>query len=279
MVVAVVNFAIRPVSSVQEFLDHCDALLDQSKGADWVVFPECHSLELASLFPQLEGRELIQALAELSPSLELWATEAARNRHQTIVAGTTFVQTESGPVHVASTHSPDGKIVRQPKNQMTQFESEDWGLSIQTGLKPQPNPKVGVLICYDSEFPEAGRAHAEAGVELLVVPAFTETQRGFQRVRWSCLARAVENQIFVAHASLVGGLNREPVPSAYGSSAIIAPSVTPFPESAILAETPLNVESVAIAELDFELLDQARNQDDVRNWHDRNRVNWSVTQD
>ncbi len=29
MVVAVVNFAIRPVSSVQEFLDHCETLLDK----------------------------------------------------------------------------------------------------------------------------------------------------------------------------------------------------------------------------------------------------------
>src|SRR3569832_94081 len=111
--------------------------------------------------------------------------------------------------------------------------------------------RLGVTICYDSEFPESGRALAEEGVLVQCVPAFTETQRGFQRVRWSCRARAIENQNFVVHASLVGSLGREPAPSTYGSSAILTPSIEPFPIEAVLAETELGEEGVIVADLDL----------------------------
>jgi predicted amidohydrolase len=98
---------------------------------------------------------------------------------------------------------------------------------------------------------------------------------GFHRVRESCRARAIENQVFVVHASLVGSLGREPVPSTAGSSAILAPCVEPFPADGVLAETRLNAEEIAVAELDFEALVASRESGDVRNWHDRSRGDWT----
>jgi predicted amidohydrolase len=64
----------------------------------------------------------------------------------------------------------------------------------------------------------------------------------------------VENQVFVLHASLVGDIGREPVPESYGSSAIIAPSMAPFPMEAILAETPLNEDALVVENLDIDAL-------------------------
>jgi predicted amidohydrolase len=78
------------------------------------------------------------------------------------------------------------------------------------------------------------------------------------------------------HASLLGHLNGEPVPMTYGSSAILAPSVEPFAESAILAETELHQPGIAIAELDFQLLLESRESDDVRNWYDRNASDFRI---
>ncbi|RYG45024.1 hypothetical protein EON79_13610, partial [bacterium] len=112
--------------------------------------------------------------------------------------------------------------------------------------------------------------------KILAVPSWTETQRGFQRVRWSCQARAVEHQTFVIHASLVGGFGYEPVPDSVGSSAIIAPSVEPFPVEAILAQSPYNEESLIVADLDMAMLDEARLRGEVRNWEDRDRGTWTV---
>lgn len=38
--IAACNFAVRPVSSFDEFADHVRGLLDQAQGADLVLFPE-----------------------------------------------------------------------------------------------------------------------------------------------------------------------------------------------------------------------------------------------
>jgi nitrilase len=62
---------------------------------------------------------------------------------------------------------------------------------------------VGFLICYDVEFPEAVRAHALAGTQLLLVP--TALMRPFEYVaRQIVPARAVESQLFVVYANHVG---------------------------------------------------------------------------
>ncbi len=108
------------------------------------------------------------------------------------------------------------------------------------------------------------------------VPAYTETKHGFHRVRWCCHARTVENQIFVAHSSLVGDLGREPVLKTFGSSAVLCPPLHQFPESGVLAETEMNEEGIAITDLDLDLLEEARATGDVRNWHDRHSSSWEL---
>jgi predicted amidohydrolase len=63
--------------------------------------------------------------------------------------------------------------------------------------------RVGVLICYDVEFPEAVRGLALRGADLVVVP--TANMRGFDVVPHLLVpARAYENQVFVAYANCCG---------------------------------------------------------------------------
>ncbi|WP_405739318.1 carbon-nitrogen hydrolase family protein [Streptomyces sp. NBC_00028] len=62
---------------------------------------------------------------------------------------------------------------------------------------------VGLLICYDVEFPENVRAHALAGTDLLVVP--TAQMHPFQFVAESMIpVRAFESQMYVAYVNRVG---------------------------------------------------------------------------
>lgn len=62
---------------------------------------------------------------------------------------------------------------------------------------------VGLLICYDVEFPENVRAHALAGTDLLIVP--TAQMHPFQFVAESMIpVRAFENQMYVAYVNRVG---------------------------------------------------------------------------
>jgi len=62
---------------------------------------------------------------------------------------------------------------------------------------------VGLMICYDVEFPENVRAHALAGTDLLVVP--TAQMHPFQFVAESMIpVRAFENQMYVAYVNRIG---------------------------------------------------------------------------
>jgi 5-aminopentanamidase len=62
---------------------------------------------------------------------------------------------------------------------------------------------IGILICYDVEFPEAVRVLALAGADLIAVP--TALIRPFDRVARTLVpSRAFENQVYVAYAGLCG---------------------------------------------------------------------------
>lgn len=275
---AAISWAVREIASEDEFFDHLSSLVLSAAehGAELIVLPELPVLELLSLSPSTSGRAVVDAL---EPHADRYEAELASLEAETralIVGGS----------HLRGNRNiclAGGAVIG--KRVLTQWEAVEWGLSpfvsssaesgLVVSLPSGRSPQVGVTICYDCEFPASGRAIAEAGSLVQCIPSYTETRRGFQRVRWCAQARATENQVFVIHASLVGSLGREPVPSTFGSSAILTPSVEPFPESAILAETALGEEGIAVADLDFDALLRAREEGDVRNWNDRNAAQWS----
>lgn len=227
------------------------------RGAEWVVLPELATLDVPWTNPAEH--------ASLAEPFVGYLIEISRALGVTIVGGSCLVHRESQIVNSCPVVQGD-QVTWVDKHIMTQWESGEWGVS--PGQPPAVVDGVGVAVCYDSEFPELVRPLAEAGAKVLAVPFFTETRFGYQRVRWSGLARAIENQCFVVQAALVGSLGGEPVPTTYGRSAILAPSVPPFPESSVLAETALNRAGIAVATLDFEMLAEARETGDVRNWND-----------
>lgn len=278
MKIAAVTWMIRPNSSLTDFFAHMEELLGQCQGANLVVLPELPCLECVVLDENCDMTTMPGALADLfEPEWHRFSTLAID--HQcTLVGGSYFRRTDQGVVNTAVMAFPDGKLCLDiPKVVMTQFESIEWEVTPGRGLRVLPK-NLGVTVCYDSEFPEAGRILAESGACVQCVPAYTETRHGFTRVRGSCLARAIENQVVVVHSSLVGSLGMEPVPLAVGSSAIMVPPVDPFPEDGLLSETPWNEESVAFAEVDLADLQYARQHGDVRNWNDRHAGDWSLTE-
>ncbi|KFU77968.1 carbon-nitrogen hydrolase family protein [Amycolatopsis lurida] len=80
--------------------------------------------------------------------------------------------------------------------------------------------RIGLLICYDVEFPELVRAHALAGTELLVVP--TALMSPYELVADTLVpARAYESQLFVAYANRC---DTEQELTYCGRSCVVAPT-------------------------------------------------------
>ncbi|WP_169566357.1 carbon-nitrogen hydrolase family protein [Sneathiella limimaris] len=81
--------------------------------------------------------------------------------------------------------------------------------------------QIGLLICYDVEFPENVRRLALAGADLVAVPtALPNSDHSDLIARKLLSVRAFENQVFMAYANL--SANGDPF-SYYGHSGIFAP--------------------------------------------------------
>ena len=223
---ACVAWKLRHVRSDGRYFAHFYDLVSEAhdEGAELVVFPELHVLELLPLARDLEAKDAAKYLVQYAEAVEAWIERISNSSGMIIVGGSHFKESPEGIKNVSAIAVPGEKLRFAEKNNLTPYEKEPWQLARGSGLARLPH-EIGVTVCYDCEFPESGRALAESGAKVQCVPSWTETQRGFQRVRWSCLARAVENQVYVLHSSLLGDLEVEPVPATYGSSAIIAPSV------------------------------------------------------
>jgi predicted amidohydrolase len=119
--------------------------------------------------------------------------------------------------------------------------------------------KVGLLICFDVEFPEAVRALALAGAQLVLVPTSLMAPHDIV-ARTLVPARAAENQLFVAYANRVGveGENFEYV----GQSCVAGPDGTLLAVAGAEEETLLyaDVDPAAVARerAAFSYLDERR---------------------
>ncbi len=277
MRVAAVSWEIRPVQSLNEFLGHMDDLVAYAarQGSDLIVLPESIDLERTSYTGFRSSEDIPYRMAADAPAVFEHIRQLSQT-YEIVLLGGCHLRESQGKIINSAVIAEHGVLRFQDKNILTQWEVNEWKIEPGQGLVPFLDDKAGCLVCYDSEFAPACRTLAENGAKVLCVPAFNETIRGFHRVRWSCHARTVEFQVYVVHAALVGSLGREPVPTTHGSSAILCPSVLPMPESGILAETQFNLEGVAVADIDLDLIEVARNSDDVRNWNDRDLGEWKI---
>lgn len=106
--------------------------------------------------------------------------------------------------------------------------------------------RTSLLICYDVEFPEAVRAAATRGAELLLVP--TALSMGFDNVPQVLIrARAVESQLNVAYANHSG---HEDIYNFLGGSVVAGPDgslLAAAGESAALLFAEVGTETVKAA--------------------------------
>ncbi|WP_394687779.1 carbon-nitrogen hydrolase family protein [uncultured Xanthomonas sp.] len=276
MKVAVAKYPIGAPADFAAFADKQAALLGEAAqaGAQLAVLPEYLSLELAATFGAEVSARLPASLAAIqalhAPYLALFADLARRHRLH-VVAGSFLLDMGQGRYrNRAYWFTPDGGHGWQDKLQLTGFEKATGLIDGGEALKvfEAEDVRAGVAVCYDSEFPLPVRAQYEAGARLLVVPSCTDTEAGATRVRVGCLARALENRIFVAQSVTAGVAEWSPALDVNtGEATLYAPMDAGFPADGIVAQT--RGEQVwAIAELDFAAFEASRANAQVANDRD-----------
>ncbi|WP_158972072.1 carbon-nitrogen hydrolase family protein [Chachezhania sediminis] len=254
-------------------------------GADLLIFPEYGSMELASLAGEEVAADLeasITAVVERADDMNALFARLAAEHGVHVLAPSVPALTEGRPVNRAHFFAPDGRTGTQAKQIMTRFEREDWDIAPgRNGLKLFDTSlgKIGILICYDSEFPLLGRALKDA--DLILVPSATERLTGYSRVRIGSMARAMENQCVVAMSSVIGDVPWLPaIEAGVGRGGIFGPPDTGFPPTGVIAEGEMNVPGWVYADVDLGLVEAVR-ADGVtlhrRHWDEQDDVATEVT--
>ena len=276
MKVAVAKYPIQAPADFAAFAERQAAMLGvaAAQGARVAVLPEYLSLELAATFDASTQADLHASLAAIQRHRDDWLALYARlaaSLDMYVVAGTFLLAQGDGRYrNRCDVFAPQGAHLWQDKLQLTGFEK---GLGVIEGgdaLKvfDLDGVHTGVAVCYDSEFPLPVRAQAEAGARLLLVPSCTDTDAGATRVRVGCLARALENRLFVAQSVTAGEAPWSPALDINtGEAAVFAPMDRGFPADGVVAQTAGD-QAWAIADLDLDALDRSRADAQVANDRD-----------
>lgn len=228
-------------------------------------------MELASLGGPAVAADLELSLHEVArhrPAVDRLHLDLTARHGLHILGASGPVFLAERPVNRATLYGPAGIIGHQDKQMMTRFEREQWFVTAGEGLPVFDTPlgRIGVLICYDSEFPLLARSLVERGAEILLVPSCTDSPAGFTRVRVGAMARALEGQCVVVHSPTVGEAAWSPaVDENWGAAAIYGPPDRGFPPSGMLAETALNAPGWAYADLDLAAVQHVRSDGVVLN--------------
>ena len=267
---------MRPYSNLEELMQQVEYFVDAVSGyrADFALFPEFFNAPLMAENNHLSEANAIRELAKHTSKIVEKFAELAISYNINIISGSMPEIVDDRLYNVGYLCKRDGSVERYEKLHVTPDEAKVWGMEGGYELKAFDTDcgKIGVLICYDSEFPELSRLLADDGMDILFVPFLTDTQNGYSRVRNCAQARAIENECYVAIAGSVGNLPKvHNMDIQFAQSMVFTPCDFSFPANGIKAEATPNTEMILIADVDIDLLRELNQLGSVRNLKDRRK--------
>lgn len=207
---------------------------------DLIMFPETFIMGFPSL-------EVCRTLAEpLDGPIVKHLERKAREAGTSIVVG--LYEKEGEDIYNTTVLvGPTGLLLSYRKTHLWVSEGVEAGNCFRSCS--WQDTKIGLLICYDIEFPETARAVASMGTELLLV---TDGNWDGQVHRVAVQARAQENQMFVALVNRLGQL---------GETTFCGESVVVDPYGRIIAEAGHEEEVLSVT-IDLSFVQESREQYD-----------------
>lgn len=271
-----IQWQMREVESPEELLQQVEFFVDimADYNADFACLPEFFNAPLMGLCESTDQNIAIRFLADYTEWFKNEISNLAVSYNVNVITGSMPLFDKEAEVlyNVSYLCRRDGTVEEQRKIHITPHERSAW--VIEGGNKVQvfdtDAGRIGILICYDVEFPELARLLALEDMDILFVPFWTDTKNGYLRVRHCAQARAIENECYVMICGSVGNLPQvESLDIQYAQSSVFSPSDFAFPHDAIMAETTPNTEMVFFSDLDLDKLIHVRNEGSVNNLKDR----------
>lgn len=272
--IGLVQWQMRPYYKLEDFLQQVEYFTDAVSDyeSDFILFPELFNAPLMAKFNNMDSRHAIAELAKFTQPIVEAMSKMAVSYNVNIIAGSMPEFIYDKLYNVSYVLHRSGRIDFTSKIHITPSEEYEWNIQGGNEIKVIETDvaKIGVQICYDSEFPEMSRILADQGMQILFVPFLTDTQNAYNRVRFCAQARAIENECFVAIAGNVGNLPKVAnMDLQFAQSAVLTPSDFAFPVNGVKAEATPNTEMIVVSDVDLSLLTELHNHGSVQAMKDR----------
>jgi predicted amidohydrolase/ribosomal protein S18 acetylase RimI-like enzyme len=269
-----VQWQMRSYKTLDDVFEQVEFFVDAVSDykSDFILFPEYFNAPLMAKFNHLGESQAIRQLAQYTNEMRKRFISLAISYNINIITGSMPQLRGDDLYNVGFLCRRDGTFDTYEKIHITPDETKSWGLSGGKIIKTFDTDcaKVGVLICYDVEYPELSRIMADQGMQILFVPFLTDTQNGYSRVRICAQARAIENECYVVIAGSVGNLPRvHNMDIQYAQSGVFTPCDFAFPTDGKCAEATPNTEMILVSDVDLDLLNELHTYGCVRNLKDR----------
>jgi len=269
-----VQWQMRNYNTIDDVFEQVEFFVDAVSDykADFVLFPEYFNAPLMAKYNHLGESQAIRELAKYTNEIRKRFVKMAISYNINIITGSMPQLRGDDLYNVGFLCRRDGTFDTYEKIHVTPDETKSWGLSGGKIIKTFDTDcaKIGILICYDVEYPELSRIMADQGMQVLFVPFLTDTKNGYSRVRICAQARAIENECYVVIAGSVGNLPRvHNMDIQYAQSGIFTPCDFAFPTDGKHAEATPNTEMILVSDVDLDLLNELHTYGCVRNLKDR----------
>ncbi|MFQ5998981.1 MAG: nitrilase-related carbon-nitrogen hydrolase, partial [Candidatus Bathyarchaeia archaeon] len=234
--ISAIQFKLRKIRHFSDFENHVTGCLEGVADSDFVIFPELFTMELLSTLENsnaLSIKDFKNVSRYTDKYLKLFSRISSETG-QYIVAGSHLVEDNGRFFNTSFMFQPNGVFVEHRKTHVFPMERK-WDTSEGDDLRVVKTDKanVGISICYENQVPEVSRILTLKGAEIIFCPSWTSNEYGFWRVRNSCQARCIENQIYMTHCSLVGSLDILDL-KGWGNASILTPCHEPWKPNGVL---------------------------------------------
>ncbi|MFC5648447.1 carbon-nitrogen hydrolase family protein [Paenibacillus solisilvae] len=273
--VSAIQYKLEDIDSFDQFTYQVTHYVRNASeySVQFVLFPEFFTTQLLSIGDDRGQPLSIDKLPSFTERyIQLFQGLAAEYGVH-IVGGTHVIDVGGGKLqNAAHLFYPDGRVAVQAKIHLTPVEVDEWNMTAGDSLQVFETEygTIGMLTCYDIEFPEIVRMARAKGADIIFCPSCTDDRHGFYRVRYCCHARTIENQIYIVTSGTVGSLRKVDFMRAnFGQAAILTPNDIPFPPAGILSEGVINEDMLVVGDLNLQLLADVRAAGSVTTWRDR----------
>ena len=273
--IGLVQWQMRPYASLDDLFEQVEFFVDAVSDykSDFILFPEYFNAPLMAKFNDMGEAQSIRAMAQYTSQIRDRFRELAISYNINIITGSMpYLKEDNALYNVGFLCRRNGTVSMYEKIHVTPDEQKCWGLSAGSRIQTFDTDcgRIGIVICYDVEFPELSRLMADDGMKILFVPFMTDTPNAYARVRVCAQARAIENECYVAIAGSVGNLPRvHNMDIQYAQSAVFTPCDFAFPNDGKRAEATPNTEMILVSDVDLSLLNELHTYGSVRNLRDR----------